>query len=333
MHVLIVDDDRDTRDLIELILSASDYEVTKACDGVEALDILRQGDIHLVVTDWEMPEMNGIELCRRIRSEFVSGYIYVLIVTSRSGRENVLAGLDAGADDYIAKPYDNDELIARVRTGERVLGLETRELVIFAMASLAESRDPETGQHLDRIRTYARILAEEVSGMDACKDRAPTGFSELVWLTSPLHDIGKVGIPDYVLLKPDRLTDAEFAIMKKHSQIGGQTIEMALNQYSAAPYLQYARDIAMYHHERYDGGGYPTGMKGDDAPLSAQVVALADVYDALTVRRCYKSAFSHEVARNIILQGKGTQFAPYVVDAFQKREEDIIRIAREMGAD
>ena len=155
----------------------------------------------------------------------------------------------------------------------------------------------------------------------------PGDYPELIYLTSPLHDIGKVGIPDCVLLKPGRLDDSEFAVMKTHAYLGGQTLLVALEHFPDAAYLQMARDIAMYHHERYDGKGYPMGLAGENIPLCARIVGVADVYDALVSRRVYKQAFSHEIARSLIVEGRGTQFDPKVVDAFMANEKDFESIA------
>ena len=201
-----------------------------------------------------------------------------------------------------------------------------REMTIFALAKLAESRDPETGQHLERVRDYARELAEELAANERFADQIDAHFIRLICVTSPLHDVGKVGIPDHVLLKPGRLDDREFAIMKTHCAIGAETLDSALERYPEAEFLRMARDVAACHHERADGQGYPAGLAGEDIPLCARIFALADVYDALVSRRVYKSAFTHEVAKGIVLEGQGTQFDTEVVEAFLRRERAFVRI-------
>jgi len=326
MRVLIVEDDMIAADLLEHALGEFGYEVTKASNGREALEQIRSGQFRLVVSDWEMPEMSGIELCQQIRSRQSTGYIYVILLTSHSGTQNAVEALSAGADDFLSKPFNPDELHVRLRVGERILAMESRDLIIFSLAKLAESRDTDTGTHLERMREYSRILADRLSRFEEYQDRIDGEFVQLVHMTSPLHDIGKVGIPDSVLLKPGRLTEEEFDIMKQHSAIGGETLDASVRAHPEARFLQMARDIAWAHHERYDGAGYPKGLSGEEIPLSARIVALADVYDALTTQRAYKDAFSHEKSREIILEGRGTHFDPAVVDAFLQGEDEFVAV-------
>lgn len=295
-------------------------------NGREALDAIHEESYRLVITDWEMPEMDGIELCKAIRAGNFSGYVYIILLTSRDSPQETVEGLSAGADDFIVKPFNPGELIARVRSGERVLSLETREVAIFALAKLAESRDPETGAHLERVRSFARVLTQELSKHEKFRNELDAEFIRLIFLTSPLHDIGKVGIPDGVLLKPGRLSDEEFDIMKTHTVIGATTLSAALSKFPEAKFLRMARDIALTHHERFDGTGYPNGLVGEDIPLCGRIVALADVYDALTSKRVYKEAFMHSLARSIILEESGSHFDPNVVDAFLACEQEFIKI-------
>ena len=202
-----------------------------------------------------------------------------------------------------------------------------RNLTIFAMAKLAESRDPETGAHLERVCDYSRRLASELAKMDKYNSRIDHDFINLIHSTSPLHDIGKVSIPDHVLLKPGRLDDHEYEIMKTHSATGARTLNMALERYPAAGFLHMARDIAAWHHERIDGDGYPDGLSGENIPLSARIFAVADVYDALVSKRVYKGAFTHDAARRIIIEGRGTQFESDVVDVFLGSEHEFAAIS------
>lgn len=326
MNVLIADDDEISRDLLEHMLLGAGYEVHAVENGAQALEAIREQNFRLVISDWDMPEMNGVDLCRAIRSSDVNGYVYVILLTTHCGPMAIVEGMSAGADDFMTKPFHPQELLVRLRAGERVLSLETREMLIFSLARLAESRDPETGHHLERVQRYARVLAQQLARNPKLGGQIDAEFIRLVYLTSPLHDIGKVGIPDSVLLKPGRLSSEEFEIMKTHTILGAQTLDAALERFPEARFLRMARNIAAHHHERYDGTGYPSKLAGEDIPLCARIVALADVYDALTSKRVYKEEFSHAVAREIIVKDSGTHFDPDVVDAFVRSEEEFRRI-------
>ncbi len=326
MRILIVDDNKIALTVLRNALEQSGYEVVTAADGQQAMAILRSGSCRLVISDWEMPQMDGIELCRAIRSEDLLGYVYLILLTGHNLLEEKVEGLRAGADDFISKPFDPAELLARVQTAERILSLETRDVAIFAMARLAESRDPETGAHLERVRSYSRVLAQHLSGVEKFRGEINAEYIRLIYLTSPLHDIGKVGIPDCVLLKPGRLSDREFEIMKTHTTLGAETLDAALRQFPGVKFLQMGRDIAASHHERFDGTGYPQQLSGDSIPLCARIVAVADVYDALTSKRVYKEAFDHDIAWSMIVEEAEGQFDPAVVNAFVQSEAQFVSI-------
>ena len=326
MHILVLDDDPVSLEMLAYDLGQFGYHVTTATNGQEGFDLIRTGRFRIVVSDWQMPGMNGLELCREIRKRGAYGYTYFILLTSNTGVENLVAGFRAGADDFLTKPFQPHELWMRIRTGERVLALEGRDLVIFSMAKLAESRDNETGAHLERMREYSRILAEELSTWPKFAKEIDGNYVQLLYLTSPLHDIGKVAIPDSVLLKPGKLTTEEFEVMKRHTVLGSDTLTSVAEAGPGAEFLLMARDIALTHHERYDGKGYPRGLKGEEIPLCGRIVALADVFDALTSKRVYKDAYSHETARGILFDGAGTQFDPDIVEAFRRREQQFIDV-------
>jgi putative two-component system response regulator len=330
MRVLVVEDDPDALAMLENALVYFDYEVSTARDGLEAQEMVRTGNFRVIISDWVMPGMSGIELCRYIRERTSSEYTYFILLTSRGGRHNVIDGLRAGADEFLTKPFDPAELEMRLHVAERILSLESRDVVIFSLAKLAEARDTDTGAHLERMREYCLILAQHLARMSKFKNELDGDYIQLLYLTSPLHDIGKVGIPDNVLLKPGRLTPEEFEVMKQHVLIGGQTLNAAVQAHPRAKYLQVARDIAFTHHEKFDGSGYPYQLRGEEIPLCGRIVALSDVYDALTTRRVYKPAYSHDVAKQIILDGRGKHFDPDVVDAFEANEERFITVKEQL---
>lgn len=330
MNILIADDDDVSREIVQYQLQYLGHSVRTACDGDEAWDQIAGSDLDVAVLDWDMPQCTGPELCRRIRESDREHYLYVMLLTARNRPESIVQGLRAGADAFVTKPIGVEELTARVEVAERMLAMETRDVAIFALARLAESRDPETGQHLERVRTYARALAQEVADVPGLGDVVDGEFIRLIYATSPLHDIGKVGIPDNVLLKPGKLTPEEFTVMKRHATIGADTLDAAFKKYPRARFLQMAREIAAGHHERWDGKGYPCGLRGMDIPLSARIVSIADVYDALTSKRVYKDAFPHSEAVRIIREGAGTQFDPRLVEVFLRIAETWERVSAEL---
>ena len=237
-----------------------------------------------------------------------------------------MEGLNAGADDYITKPFQPEELQVRLRVGERILSLESRDLTIFALAKLAESRDPDTGAHLERIREYCRIMAEELAPPESSSGGNRWRFRADDLSDQPLARYRQGRHSRQHPAQAGPLDEQEFEVMKQHTVIGGQTLDSLAATHPEARFLLLARDIAWTHHERYDGSGYPRGLKGHEIPLCGRIVAVADVYDALTSRRVYKEAYSHEMAKSVICDGRGLHFDPDVVDAFLRRERDFIRL-------
>ena len=343
--ILIVDDyDINVKILQELLVGQ--YELAVANSGEQCLEKIHQFEPDVILLDIMMPGIDGYETCRRIKADPRSELTQVILVSARSSIESRLKGYEVGADDYVAKPFDNDEFLAKIKVQLRLkkalrnLALantqifaqntkleelvrrrmaeivETRDLVVFALAKLSESRDPETGEHLERIQRYSQILTQQLANQGQYTDEVNKQFIENLYRSSPLHDIGKVGIPDAILLKPGRLSASEFEILKQHTIIGEGAIETAARHGSSGGFLEMGANIARSHHERFDGSGYPDGLSGQDIPLSARIVALADVYDALTSVRVYKSALEPEVAKVMVEKESGKHFEPAIVDAF-----------------
>jgi putative two-component system response regulator len=327
MRILFADDDEEILSCFSELLQEAGYTVTPAATGTEALRLLRNESFDIALLDWVMPEPDGLALCRAMRGRLSQDYVYTILMSGRCGCDDVLAGLRAGADDYLRKPVSPQELLLRVNVAKRILSLGSRHVAVFMMAKLAESRDSDTGQHLERMRHYSWMLAKRLA--PEFPEVTPE-FIDNIYHTSPLHDIGKVGIPDSILLKPGRLSDEEFEAMKAHTTMGGETLSAAVRQYPETSYFTMARDIALTHHENYDGSGYPQGMRGDEIPLSGRIVAVADVYDALTSRRPYKRAFDHCEAKGIMLQ-RQRHFDPLVLAAFLEAEQRFIAVRETMG--
>jgi putative two-component system response regulator len=355
-NILIVDDNEDNIFLLEHIISQHGYAIMRAMGGAEALDVVRANGtlVDLVILDIMMPDIDGLTVTKILKESPVTKMIPILLLTasSRGAKyEDVARGLDIGADDYMVKPVEKVELMARVRSLLRSKKLQddllvktrqleeindrleqmaeeraieimlTRDAAIFGMAKLAESRDPETGAHLERIRNYTKALATELRNTPKYSKVIDDEFILMIYQSSPLHDIGKVGIPDNVLLKPERLTPEEFDVMKRHAMIGGDALSATQRwDITEQNFLTMGREIAYYHHERWDGKGYPKGLKGEEIPLSARIMALADVYDALVSQRVYKNPMTSEDARNTIIAESGKQFDPDIVDAFVRIE-------------
>lgn len=337
------------------ILSAKNisFDVDCAFDGHQGLEMLvnsqRQGRPYAMVfvdirleSDWD-----GIETVEYLWK--VRPVLQVVICTGYSDYSWEDISNRLGTNErflILKKPFESIEVmqlaIAMTEKMELLNQLdnlvqertaqitETRDVAMFILASLAESRDPETGEHLERIRSYCHILAEEIRGnpdeYQGYSEQIDQKFIEDLYHSSPLHDIGKVGIPDSILLKPSSLLDDEFEIMKQHTIIGADAFARAIRTVDSAGFLEMAADIAHYHHERFDGTGYPEGLKGTKIPLCARIVALADVYDALTSSRIYKPAFGADISDVMIRQERGKHFDPVIVDAFIARHNDFLQV-------
>ena len=350
--ILVVDDTPDNIDLLCAVLE-HDYRTKIAVNGERALKIARgESKPDLILLDIMMPGMSGYDVCKALKADPATRDIPVIFVTAMSEVADEQLGLSLGAVDYITKPVSAPIVLARIKTQlsmKRVhdflrdqnqflvteVELRTREIValqdvtIHTMASLAETRDSETGNHIRRTAHYVKTLAEKLRTHPRFAAFLTDETIELLFKSAPLHDIGKVGIPDRILLKPGRFEPYEMEIMKTHTTLGRDAIMTAERELGIeVDFLKYAKEIAYGHQEKWDGSGYPQGLAGDAIPISARLMAVADVYDALISRRVYKEGMSHEEAVAIITAGRGVHFDPDMVDAFLALQDEFIAIAK-----
>jgi putative two-component system response regulator len=349
--ILIVDDTPENLSVLGELLQSS-YRVRAANSGRRALQIaLGSPAPDLILLDVMMPEMDGFDVLAELRSNPATQHIPVIFVTAMDGTEDEERGLDCGAVDYITKPIRPAIVLARVRSqlelkqardllrnqntyleSEVARRMTENQLIqdisILALARLAETRDPETGNHLRRTQEYVRTLANSLREHPRFSDFLDDQTINALAKSAPLHDIGKVGIPDYILLKPGPLTPEEWVIMRTHAKLGSDAIAQAeLDATGHVDFLALAKQIAHYHHEKWNGSGYPDGLVGDAIPIAARLMALADVFDALICKRVYKSAMTFEEAREIITRDSGTHFDPDIVQAFTENLDRFKAIA------
>jgi putative two-component system response regulator len=350
--ILIVDDNPQNLTVLGELLCER-YKVRAANSGPRALELAMQVPLpDLVLLDVMMPGMSGYEVLEQLRADPRTRDIPVIFTTAMNAVEDEQRGLVLGAVDYITKPLRPAIVLARVHThlelkrardllrrDKSLLELELaqrlrenqviQDVSIRALARLAETRDNETGNHILRTQFYVHSLAQRARLHPRFMEALDEHAVELVAKSAPLHDIGKVGIPDHVLLKPGKLDAAEWEVMKSHARLGAEAIERAVaDTHQPVRFLGYAHDIALHHHERWDGAGYPDGLSGDAIPLAARLMAVADVFDALISRRVYKPAMSFEAARDIMQAQRGKHFDPDLLDLFLDGFEDFCAIAR-----
>jgi putative two-component system response regulator len=351
--VLVVDDEAGVRRVLTRLLSSEGYEVLEAASGQEGLELLWTHGADTVLLDVMMPRMDGLEVCRRIRKNSRTAHTPVVFITAAVDREFRRQARKAGADDFLAKPFDEVELLARVNNTvrmklyydgltrernrlrnevdgrtralheatERLERLQedlriAREETILRLARAAEFRDDETAAHLQRMSHYCYLLGR--------KKHLDEYTCEMLRIASPMHDVGKIGIPDHILLKPGRLTPDEYTIMKQHAEIGYQILSG-----SESPLVKLAANIAHTHHEKWDGSGYPRGLERDAIPVEGRIAAVADVFDALTSERPYKKAWPLEDAVALLERGRGAHFDPELVDLFVASMDEVLEIKNE----
>ncbi len=350
--IVAIDDTPENLLLIMEILK-NKYRVKTFKEPKKALEYLfSNACVDLILLDVMMPELSGYDVLKVLKQNHETKEIPVIFLTALSGQKDEQKGLEMGACDYITKPISVPIMLSRInvhlqnRAAKEFLKskaeyleeeiqkrtkeiLSIQDITILTLASLAETRDIDTGNHLKRTQRYIKILALQLKAHPKFRDYLSDEEIEMLFRSAPLHDIGKVGIADKILLKPAGLSDTEFEIMKTHTTLGKEAIEHAEAEAGVeAAFLKTAKEIAYCHHENYDGSGYPLGLSGDEIPISARLMSLADVYDALTSRRVYKAPMPHETARSIIVEGRGLKFDPDVVDAFLEMQEEFLVVSQ-----
>lgn len=347
-RVMIVDDNPVNLLLLQEMLVGRGFQVQSFTLGRQALAEAAKNPPGLILLDVNMPGMSGYEVCEYLKADRLLCEIPVIFLSARATLDDRLRGFQAGAVDYVTKPFHIDEVRARVDahlklrqkqqkiegTNERLEAVvesqakkiaEAHVETIFAVAKLAETRDDVTGRHLERVQAVCRILADGMGERMEYRDMINETWVRNIFYASPLHDIGKVGIPDQILLKPGPLTSSERCIMETHANLGANTLRTVLNRYPGNEFIAMGIDIAASHHERWDGTGYPKRLRREEIPLAARVVAVADCYDALRSCRPYKSAMPHRQACAVIQSESGRQFDPDVVNAFNRLSDEIER--------
>jgi putative two-component system response regulator len=348
--ILVVDDQLQNVELLEAQLVPLGYEIIRAANGKDALTIITGNEIDLMLLDIMMPGMDGFEVIRRVRQGTKTRLLPIILVTALRETEDRIKGIEAGCDDFISKPVDKMELFARVRSLLKVkdyndlmlnyrkeleseVTARTEQLkqaleriktasldTIYRLSVASEYKDKDTGAHIKRMSRYSVAVARRM-GLDE-------NTIETILYSAPMHDLGKIGIPDQILMKPAILDPAEWKIMKMHTVIGAKIL-----QGSDAEFIKSGESIALSHHEKWDGSGYPNGVKGQEIPIAGRIVAIADVFDALTSKRPYKEPFTIEKSLAIVKEGRGTHFDPDVVDAFFDIQEEILNIKKQYNED
>lgn len=341
--ILVVDDVAINRKILCEILKDS-YEVYEACDGESALAFAHEhaSELSIILLDILMPKFDGYEVLKVLKSDRTTQHIPVILISSLDSEDDESRGLKEGAIDYITRPFNAEIVRCRVHNHVELKQyqdrlqelvdqrakkiLKMRESVFDAVTSIIEYRNLESGMHVKRLRLYCEAQLDFLLDHRMYTQELDSSNASLIARASSLHDIGKVSIPDHILTKPGKLTEAEFEVMKTHTTIGSDFID-SLNNTDDEEYIHYSRQICRHHHERWDGTGYPDALRGEEIPIAARIVSVADVYDALVSRRVYKPAFSHGQAVAIMLEGKGTQFDPTLLDVFEQLTDTFKRIS------
>ncbi|MDR0600046.1 MAG: response regulator [Treponema sp.] len=339
-QILVVDDNITNLKSIQMQLSEQ-YQVLLAKSGAQALQICVQRVPDLILLDVNMPEMDGFETLRRIKDTLVINRIPVIFLTANHDAVTEIRALESGVVDFITKPVEKSILLHRLRIHlnfaryqyhleETVKELE--DSIVLSFSEMIERRDKSTGDHVQRTRIYVSMLGQELLTRGSFAGELNEKELDLIIRATLLHDVGKIGISDSILLKPGRLDDAEFNAMKAHTTIGAGILKTMYERTPTQSYLKYAELIAEGHHEKYNGTGYPHGLKGEEIPLCSRLMAVADVYDAVVADRIYRNAMSPQEAYNLIIAGKGTHFDPRIIDAFETVHKGMEEVAKRRSA-
>jgi putative two-component system response regulator len=351
--IMVVDDTPANLKLLTEMLQGQGFRLLAFPSGKMALSAAAKNPPDLILLDITMPGMNGFEVCEQLKADEMLKDIPVLFISALTDTADKVKAFAVGGVDYVTKPFQFEEVNARIQTHLRLRSLQLElekynhrleELVkekvaeisnsqvatIVALAKLAESRDDDTGAHIERTRAYCKVLAEKLRENPRYAASISDTFIENLYQASPLHDIGKVGIPDSILLKQGKLTPEEFEVMKTHTTIGANTLQSARSKYPHNALLNMGIAVGRSHQEKWDGSGYPDGLAGEDIPLSARIMAVADVYDALRSNRPYKTGFTHEESMEIIIKGSGKHFDPALIEAFKEVEGRLAEIRNSM---
>lgn len=350
--ILIADSNEADLKILELILTREGHEVESVQASQDAMMKIVEYPYDLILIDIELCDPDGYELCREIKKMKDRCEIPIIFINEQDDTYSISKGFDCGAIDYLTKPFREAEVKVRVQTHTRLNNLQrelhqknkslekkvqkqvqiiadTQMATIFSLAKLAQSRDDETGLHLERVQRFCYLLTEDLMKNSSYSNYIDETFQKNILHASPLHDIGKVGIPDKILLKPGKLTAEEFEVMKTHTLIGAETLELVNNKFGNNEFIRMGIEIARYHHERWDGKGYPHKLAGTEIPLAARIMSIADVYDALRAERVYKSWYSQDKACAIIIEGSGTQFDPVLVSSFIRTADKFDKVFKE----
>ncbi len=335
--IMVVDDFPPSLNLLRDMLRTQGYRVLAFPKGRLALNAAAKNPPDLILLDINMPDMNGFEVCNRLKANDALKDIPVIFTSAMTKTEDKVLAFSTGAVDYISKPLHFDEVHARIKTHLRLRKFQTtvnrhdsQSAIFDILSMILEYRDGDTGRHIERMQYFCKVLAEQLRRNPRYASVVEDTFIENIYHASPLHDIGKIGIPDTILLKPGKLTTEEFDIMKDHAVIGAKILQTVHKKYPSNAFLDMGIAIAESHHERWDGSGYPKKLSGEDIHLAARIAAVADVYEALHSKRPYKPPFSHEKSVEIISRERGTHFDPTVVDVFMAVETEFDTIFKQM---